>query len=265
MRYDLQNDANLGYRERSIQQFDKMQEILKEEAEMLKSEDEIMLENLDLRLESSVGMFTKERDDSKALLEQEYQDKKHQVTKRLFTEIVKSSLPLNESLVDARADYINEISEDVYNALNENAMLTNYNNKGAWAVIHESITKAASNSGNSVDDCLVQVISECKNVIDGLMTRVETKIEKAVKLENKAVAYKEGKEYLKEAKTLFRGLTEHNYKICAKSELPLDVSLSEEALIRATVDYAILETINTSRMIDGLNYDHVRENFRQFR
>lgn len=261
-RWNLQCDIDMGYRKKALDQQDAILDILKEETDLAKSIEEEMENDLDIRLESTIALLSNElKEDSRRVSISEAREKKDQTLRKIFVECIKSTLPIAENILDAREDYVNGFLEESYDKMYDQGLLNEYAKEGAWDKLVESATKHSWDSNKSVEDCFVEVVNECAIVIDGIITRVEDKIKNAVQLESITTIFKEDKDFMKNSKTLFRRLTEHNYKICAKEELPIDVSLSEEAVIRASVDYALLEMVNTARIMDTFNYDSVNESY----
>lgn len=264
-------ERDMKYRERQFNMQNRMAEMFQESLDMAKENEFDPNANLNIYTESARQSFNwGDRDNSKEILFEEYQEKLQEVTRDLFISAVVEACPIEREIIRLNEAEIEAQIGDKYDAMLEAGIIRNMPDGGAWDAITKVAAKYARVSANSCDKCYRETVDECKFIFNELTSMVNEKVIKAIKLENFNVTLKEdGSLRRHDKKSMFRMLIESNYKANIKGEeeqlsmLNEDVkeNLTSTAMIQAAIDYAILETCNTARIVD-FDRDFVEKAYR---
>ena len=258
----LINERDFSYNEERIQEYDSIQSILKETEEEIRSEQDAWLSGLDVLTEEMESNYNNTEqlniEYTERLLMEEAIERIDQLTEKMFAEIVLEAVPFSKETKESKKDSIVIAATDIYNSLKEEGALSSYVKGGCWDKIVEDVELVVKDTSKTIQDCYVELVNEDAEILMALVECIRGKVEKAVKLEQTATVMKEEKQYIPETPSLFRCLVESAYK---KLDSEVD-NKGEAALIEAAIDYTILETMNTAKMVDVFDYDYVTENYR---
>ena len=264
-------ERDMKYRERQFNMQNRMAEMFQESIDMARNNEFDPNENLNIYTENARQSFNwGDKDNSKELLFEEYQEKLQEVTRDLFISAVVEACPIERSIIRLNESEIEAQIGDMYDAMLESGIIRNMPDGGAWDTITKIAAKHASVSANSCDKCFRETVDECKFILNELTSMVNEKVTKAIKLENFNVTLKEDGSLRKhDKKSMFRMLIETNYKSNISGEEDQLAMLNEDvkenltmtSMIQATIDYAILETCNTARIVD-FDRDYVEKAYR---
>jgi len=253
-------ERDMKYREKQFQMQNRMAEMFQESLDMQKDMEYDPNANLNIYTESArESLNWGDRDNSKELLFEEYQEKLQDVTRDLFISCVVEGCNIDYNIIKLNESEIEAQIGDVFDALLENGIIKNMPDGGAWDVITKTAAKHARISANSKEVCFNETVNDCATIFRELTSLVRDKVNKAAKFENFNTVLKEDGSLRKhDKKTMFRTLLESNYKSNIAGEEDQIASLNESvqesltatSMIQTAIDYAILETCNTARIID---------------
>lgn len=263
---------NTDYRRRAVSTQNKISDILKEGVEQHRNVNEKLIEDSEFKLENMSDMFNFNSNArtkmNRMSLQEEFTKKRCDLAQKIFVEAVIASLPVEEELIKGAKSELDEYISKAFEGLKEAGLFMESNDKGAWMNIIRVVDLQAKNESLTFEDSYFNVVNECKVELSGLIDRVSDKIERAIKSENAIVKVNEEMSLIenhtfqrdkKQNLSLFRTLCESNYKNLL-NESP-DSSV-KDSVFRAAIDYAILETINTARIVEGLNFEHVNKYYK---
>lgn len=256
MSFGYSSDRNMKYRQKEIQTREAINNILEEERLNAIQQSLNESSSIDVYNESLCSSFIdntrrNERLD-KELLEEEFDEKRFEVTRKIFVGAVLESLPITTSVRMENSDDMIMYLGECFDGLVENNLLRADKN-GAWYKLIESVNLICKDSSKSMDVCYEEAVRENFNLLLGLTERVTNKIENAVKKESIYTTLKESNQYLGKKVSMMRCLTESAIK---------DSKMGDDAVLQAALDYAILETLNTAKMVKSMDIDYVNQNYK---
>lgn len=259
----------LKHRERQIEQHDKISTILEEMSMESKLEKEQKLAEQDFLFESCLESAGLTISKTNRELENERRERevglKLETARDLFTSIVYRSLPIEKETLNENKEYVINRTREFFNMLVENNLFRSVDEKGAWQQLVEmcSLTskEIALNDLNE-SESINKLVNNSQIITNEAVSIINRKVEDAIKLEKDLSTFEESLD----KSSLFRSLCINNYKnVLVENNETENITHSEDrnriTLLESTLDYTLLETLNTLKIIE-FTESSLRSNFK---